>query len=219
MMVTHIRTPTRSMRPDRIHFVVVVVHFLSGRRRRCRRRRRRRVRLGRRPGQKVWPAVRNEVGGRHAVDVSRLRLRVRRLLRGRRRLVVVLLVHRRRPGAFPVPAVGSRHHLGRPVRPVVRPLWPLRHSRASRLRKQHRRLRRVWQHGQLRCGQVVCAAAAEHERVHAHADVPAVGVDALVHEHARPLQAVHRAWFLVDLVIVKRFVMIMALRRFEYGGQ
>lgn len=203
------------MRPDRIHFVVVIIHFLDGwptggeHRRRLRRRgggggrrRGRRVRLGRGPGQKVGPAVRYEVGGRYAVDVRQLRLRVRRLRRGRRGLVVVLLVHRRRRGTVPVTAVGPRHHLRRPVRPVVRPvLRPLRHAIAARLREQHRRFRRVGQHGQLRSGQVVRAAAAEHERVHAHADVPAVGVDALVHEHARALQAVHRTWFFVDLVI------------------
>lgn len=67
----------KPMRPDRVHFVVIVVHFLNGRptgcgrrlRRWCRRRGRRRVRLGRGPGQKVGPAIRNEVGGRYAVDV------------------------------------------------------------------------------------------------------------------------------------------------------
>lgn len=48
------------------------------------------------------------------------------------------------------------------------------------------------------------ATAPEHERVHAHADVPAVAVDALVDEHARALQRVHRTWFLVDLVIYNR---------------
>lgn len=206
------------MRPNRVHFVLVVVHFLDGRptgserrRRRWRRRRRGgrrrrrggRIRLGRGPGQKVGPAVRYEVGGRYAVEVRlRLRLSVGRLRRGRRRLVMVLLVHRRRPGREVTVAAGPRHHLRRPVRPVVRPvLRPLRHAVTTRLREQHRRFRRVGQHGQLRCGQVVRAAAAEHERVHAHADVPAVGVDALVHEHARALQAVHRTWFLVDLVI------------------
>lgn len=235
MMITHTRTPTRSIRPNRVHFVLAVVHFLDGRptgserrrrRRRgsrSRRRRRRggRIRLGRGPGQKVGPAVRYEVGGRYAVEVRlRLRLRVRRLRRGRRRLVMVLLVHRRRPGRTVTVAARPRHHLRRPVGPVVRPvLRPLRHAVAARLREQHRGFRRVGQHGQLRRGQVVRAAAAEHERVHAHADVPAVGVDALVHEHARALQAVHRTWFLVDLVIVKRFVVIMALRRFKYCGQ
>lgn len=34
---------------------------------------------------------------------------------------------------------------------------------------------------------VVHAAAAEHERVHAHADVRALGLDALPHEHAGAL--------------------------------
>lgn len=38
--------------------------------------------------------------------------------------------------------------------------------------------------GYLAGGEVVRAAAAKHERVYAHANVMAFGVDALPHEHA-----------------------------------
>lgn len=211
------------MRPHRVHLVLVIVFRLSDIRRRRGHRRRRRgrrhVRLRGRPGHEVWSAVRYEIGGRHAVDGRRRRRRRRqagggrsRLSRYRRRgrMVMVFFVHgrcgravrvrrRRRP---------HRHRLGRPVRALaVRPLRPLRHAAAARPREQHGRFRRVRQHGHLRRGQVVRATAAEHERVHAHADVPPVAVDALVHEHARALQAVHRARLLVDLVVCEKRVL------------
>lgn len=46
---------------------------------------------------------------------------------------------------------------------------------------------------------VMRAATAEHEVVHAHADVSPVGLYAFVHEHAGSLDAVHGARLRLDL--------------------
>ena len=49
---------------------------------------------------------------------------------------------------------------------------------------------------------VVHAAAAEHEAVHAHAQVLALGLETLPDEHAGPRHPGHLAWPWGDLVTV-----------------
>ena len=49
---------------------------------------------------------------------------------------------------------------------------------------------------------VVHAAAAEHEAVHAHAQVLALGLETLPDEHAGPRHPGHLAWPRRDLVTV-----------------
>jgi hypothetical protein len=48
--------------------------------------------------------------------------------------------------------------------------------------------------------EIVRAAAAEHEGVHAHSHVASLRLDALPHEHACAVQAVHRTRLRTDLV-------------------
>jgi len=56
-------------------------------------------------------------------------------------------------------------------------------------------------HGEV-VGVVVRAAGAEHEGVDAHAHVPALGLDALPHEHAGALDAAKGAWLGADLKVL-----------------
>lgn len=53
-------------------------------------------------------------------------------------------------------------------------------------------------------GQIVRTAGPEHELIHAHAHVLALGFDAFPYEHAGTVDAVHRAGLRVDLVVVTR---------------
>lgn len=51
------------------------------------------------------------------------------------------------------------------------------------------------------CGQIVGATRPEHKRVHAHADVLALRLDALPHEHAGAGVRIAHAWLRADLEV------------------